>query len=43
MAEQNKAKLKFGEMTPAQKCVFIFKLAVCIMSFGMIYPNLMND
>lgn len=33
----------YKEMTPRQKFVFICKLTVCILSFGMIYPNLMND
>jgi len=33
----------FREMTPRQKFVFICKLAVSILSFGFIYPNLMND
>ncbi len=35
--------LKYHEMTPRQKLTFILKLAVCILSFGMIYPNLMSD
>jgi hypothetical protein len=43
VAERQKAALKFGAMTPAQKCVFIFKLAVCIVTFGMVFPNVMND
>jgi hypothetical protein len=35
--------LKFGDMTPKQKAAFIFKLAISILSFGFIYPNLMSD
>ena len=38
-----KAKPTFKEMSTGQKTVFIIKLAVCIVSFGMIFPNLMND
>lgn len=33
----------FKQMTPRQKFVFICKLTISILSFGMIYPNLMND
>jgi hypothetical protein len=36
-------KLTFKEMSPRQKTVFVLKLAVSILSFGMIFPNLMND
>jgi len=35
--------LKFSDMTPKQKAVFILKLALSIVSFGFIYPNLMSD
>jgi hypothetical protein len=35
--------ISFSNMTPRQKAVFIFKLALSILSFGFIYPNLMND
>lgn len=35
--------LKFRDMTPKQKAVFILKLALSIVSFGFIYPNLMSD
>lgn len=30
-------------MTPRQKLVFVLKVAVCVISFGMIYPNIMHD
>ena len=36
-------KLTFKQMSGAQKAVFILKLAVSILSFGMLFPNLMND
>lgn len=38
-----KKSLTFKEMSGGQKTVFILKLAVCIVSFGMIFPNIMND
>ena len=38
-----KEKLTFKQMSRGQKTVFILKLAVSIVSFGMIFPNLMND
>ena len=33
----------FKEMTPRNKAWFIVKLAICIISFGMIFPNVMSD
>ena len=38
-----KEKLTFKQMSPSQKSVFILKLVISIVSFGMIFPNLMND
>ena len=38
-----KEKLTFKRMTPGQKTIFILKLIVSIVSFGMLFPNLMND
>jgi len=38
-----KQKLTFKEMSGRQKTVFILKLIVSIVSFGMIFPNLMSD
>jgi len=35
--------LKFARMTRRQKAVFILKLAVCILSFGFIFPGLTSD
>jgi len=35
--------MKYNEMTRRQKVVWVLKLAVCIISFGMIYPNVMHD
>jgi hypothetical protein len=33
----------FKDMTPTHKVTFILKLAACIISFGFIFPNVMND
>jgi hypothetical protein len=35
--------LKFGQMNPRQKVIFILKLAVCILSFGFIFPGVSTD
>jgi hypothetical protein len=35
--------MKYVEMTRRQKIVWVLKLTVCIVSFGMIYPNIMHD
>ena len=32
-------KAKFREMTPRQKTVYVLKIVVSILSFGMIFPN----
>ena len=33
----------FGQMTGRQKFFFIVKLALCIVTFGMAFPNVMSD
>jgi hypothetical protein len=30
-------------MKPQQKIRFILKLAVCILTFGFVFPNVMGD
>jgi len=30
-------------MKAKQKAVFILKLALCILTFGMAFPNVMSD
>ena len=35
--------IKFKDMTRKQKIVFVLKVTVCIISGGMIYPNVMSD
>jgi hypothetical protein len=43
MAASPHPSIKFSEMARREKIVFVLKLAVCIVSFGMIFPNIMND
>jgi hypothetical protein len=31
--------IPYKEMKPAQKAVFVFKILVCIITFGMIFPT----
>ncbi|HUQ75829.1 MAG TPA: hypothetical protein VM183_13975 [Burkholderiales bacterium] len=33
----------YKDMSPGQKVKFILKLVVCIMTFGMAFPNIMSD
>lgn len=33
----------FAEMTPGRKFLFIAKLAICIVTFGLAFPNVMGD
>jgi hypothetical protein len=33
----------FAEMTGVQKVKFVAKLAVCIMTLGIAFPNVMSD
>jgi hypothetical protein len=33
----------YKEMKPGRKALFIFKLVVCILTFGMAFPNVMSD
>jgi hypothetical protein len=35
--------IKFKDMTAKQKTVFVFKVAVCIISGGFIYPHIFAD
>ena len=34
---------KFSEMTFWEKSLFVLKVAVCLLSFGFIYPHILND
>jgi hypothetical protein len=33
----------YKDMKPMQKLTFILKLTVCILTFGMAFPNVMSD
>jgi hypothetical protein len=33
----------YKQMTPRQKFKFVVKLVVCILTFGMLFPNVMSD
>jgi hypothetical protein len=35
--------VRFKEMTGKQKFVYVLKVTVCVISFGMIFPNIMHD
>jgi hypothetical protein len=41
--ETPKKSMPWKEMTGQQKFKFVCKLAVSIISFGFIFPNLMSD
>jgi hypothetical protein len=33
----------YAQMTRTQKVRFIVKLAICIITFGFVFPNIMGD
>jgi hypothetical protein len=33
----------FKQMSSKQKLIFILKVAACVLSFGMVFPNVMSD
>lgn len=33
----------FNEMVPMQKCAFVLKVVICAISFGFIFPDVMNS
>jgi hypothetical protein len=42
--EQPKAQGKaYKDMSSQQKVLFVLKLAVCIVTFGMVFPNIMAE
>jgi hypothetical protein len=38
-----KQGVPYKQMSPKQKVIFIVKLTVCILTFGMVFPNVMSD
>ena len=43
MESSKQEGVPFKQMKPRQKVVFIFKLTVCILTFGIVFPNVMSD
>ena len=43
MNQKKSAGTPYGDMKPQQKAMFILKLALCILSFGFVFPNVMSD
>jgi hypothetical protein len=43
LIRKHQMERKFSEMTFWQKSVFVMKLALCLISFGFIYPHILND
>ena len=39
----NRSGTPYKDMKPRQKVIFILKVAVCILTFGMAFPNVMGD
>jgi len=33
------SSLPYKDMSPAQKTVFVFKIIVCICTFGLVFPT----
>jgi len=33
----------YKQMKPFQKGFFIFKVVICVLTFGMAFPNVMGD
>jgi hypothetical protein len=33
----------YKNMKPWQKARFIFKVTICVLTFGMAFPNVMSD
>ena len=40
---QGDRRMKFKDMNLKQKTIFVLKITVCIISGGMIFPNIMHD
>ena len=38
-----KKTVPYAQMSAAQKIRFVLKLAVCILTFGFVFPNVMSD
>ena len=38
-----KKSTPYAEMSTEQKIKFVLRLAVCILTFGFVFPNVMGD
>ena len=43
MEPQKPRGTPYNEMKPAQKDKFILKVIVCVLTFGLAFPNVMGD
>ncbi|HYL89304.1 MAG TPA: hypothetical protein VEU32_11155 [Burkholderiales bacterium] len=43
MEDPRKFGTPYKEMQPRQKFFFICKLVICILTFGLAFPNVMGD
>ena len=43
MENQKPSGTPYKEMTPRKKFFFILKVIVCVLTFGMAFPNVMGD
>ena len=39
----DKKPMPYAEMTGSQKLRFVAKLAICILTFGFVFPNIMGE
>ena len=42
-SESTTMSRKFSEMTRREKLVFVLKVALCMVSFGFIYPHILSE
>ena len=43
MEDRKREGTPYNEMTSSQKVKFILKVIVCVLTFGMAFPNVMGD
>jgi hypothetical protein len=43
MDNQGQQGTSFKNMNGRQKLIFVCKLTVCILSFGIVFPNIMSE
>jgi hypothetical protein len=43
LADEKPSGTPYSEMKPMQKVLFVLKLAICIITFGLAFPNVMGD